>query len=230
MIPRFRYYLFTLSCFLLLGCSQNTQDVSATLQSAFSGPDNTSISPDTVEQLPYASLYVQQKDYPQALMVLLWTPDTHSNNSVALKWLSAKREMLVTQAGRIIKTVNLRDGNLQTLTSEQTDPLSQGLHLKTTPHQWQYEISWSPGYHSSYTAHSTFITHSVVNKQLPGGSQELMYVEENVDIPLLGQRYQNQYWLDPGTGHVIASEQYIFPGSDMIKISTGKAYAGDNNQ
>lgn len=230
MMHLFRYY-YLLFGFLLCGCSQNTQDLSATIQSAFWGSDTTSISPEAIRQRPYASLYVKQADNPQALMILIWTEPTQSTDkSIALKWLSAKREMLVTQSGRIIKMVNLRDGNLTSLTSKQPDPLALGLQKGTTPHTWQYQLSWLPGYHSNYQAKSTFMVGNLVNKQLPGGNKSLLYVSEQVEIPLLGQQYKNQYWLNPQTGQVVASEQYPFPGSAKFTLSIGKPYAGENNE
>jgi hypothetical protein len=200
------------------------------MQSAFWGPKDHLISPEKVRQLPYASMYVQLGENPQALMILVWSEPTLSNKLVALKWLSANHEMLVTQSGRVIKTVNLKDGNLTALTSNQPDPLSLGLQRGTTPHQWHYQISWLPGYHSNYKAISTFTVIGQVSKQLPAGTQKLLYVREQVDIPILRQGYQNRYWLEPQTGKAIASEQYIFPGSGNIKLMVGKPYAGENHR
>ncbi|MEI8631079.1 YjbF family lipoprotein [Vibrio sp. PP-XX7] len=226
---------YFLAGLMLCGCSQNTQDLAATIQSAFWGAETTSISPEAVRQLPYASLYVKQEDNPQALMILTWAEPTQStgtqstSKSIALKWLSANREMLVTQSGRIIKTVHLRDGNLISVTAEQPDPISLGLQ-KGQPRISGTIKSVGFGYHLYYQAKSTFIIGDIVNKQLPDGNKSLLHVSERVEIPLLRQHYQNQYWLNPRTGQVIASEQYLFPGSAKVTLSIGKPYVGENNQ
>ncbi|WP_245609104.1 YjbF family lipoprotein [Vibrio rhizosphaerae] len=203
--------------------------MSETIQSAFWGPDNHAISPDKVEELPYASLYVRMGENPLALMILTWAEPTNSPEHPAnLKWLSANREMLVTQAGRVIKTVNLKEGNLIHLESANIDPLVLGLQKDTTPHSWKYKITWSPGYHTHYQALSTFTLEDIENKHLPNGTQALLHVIEQVEIPQIKQQYQNHYWLNPQSGEVIASEQYIFPGSERLTLSLGKRYVGDN--
>ncbi|SIO93705.1 YjbF family lipoprotein [Vibrio spartinae] len=222
-------YLFFTPLLLLVGCSQNAQDLSETIQSALWGPDNHSISPDKVEELPYASLYIKMGENPLALMILTWAESTNSpDHSTHLKWLSANREMLVTQSGRVIKTVNLKEGNLIQVDSNNIDPLVLGLQKDTTPHTWQYKMTWSPGYHASYQVLSTFTLGEIENKHLPNGAQALLHVVEQVDIPQIKQQYQNNYWISPHSGEVIASEQYIFPGSEKLTLSLGKRYVGDN--
>ncbi|SJN57318.1 putative lipoprotein GfcB precursor [Vibrio ruber DSM 16370] len=222
-------YLFFIPLILIGGCSQNARDLSETIQSAFWGSDNHAISPDKVEELPYASLYVRMGENPLALMILTWAEPTNSPEHPAnLKWLSANREMLVTQAGRVIKTVNLKEGNLIHLESANIDPLVLGLQKDTTPHSWKYKITWSPGYHTRYQALSTFTLQEIENKHLPNGTQALLHVIEQVEIPQIKQQYQNHYWLRPQSGEVIASEQYIFPGSERLTLSLGKRYVGDN--
>ncbi|MDW6002178.1 YjbF family lipoprotein [Vibrio mangrovi] len=225
------YYLLIINLLLLAGCSQSTQDLSDTIQSAFLGPDDNLISPREVDKLPYASLYVKMGDNPQALMILTWAEPTQSpNESVALKWLSANHEVLVTLSGRIVKTVNLRDGNIIQLESKNMDPLKLGLQKNSTPHIWEYKISWLPGYHSNYQAVSTFTIGNIESKDLPNGKKSLLHITEEVKIPQLKQQYKNDYWINPHTGAVIASEQHIFPGSEKIMLSVGKPYAGENNE
>lgn len=231
MFARFSHYsygLLSIPLFLLVGCSQNAKDLSETIQSAIWGPDNQSISLEQVEQIPYASLYVKMGENPLALMILTWVEEPQSaRQMMALKWLSTNREMLVTQAGRVIKTVNLKSGNLVRIESEDIDPLSLGLHKNSTPHSWKYKITWSPGYHTSYQALSTFIVQGVKNKPLPNETLPLLHIIEQVNIPQLKQQYKNHYWLSPQSGEVITSEQYIFPGAEKLTLTVGKRYVGD---
>ncbi|SHF60572.1 YjbF family lipoprotein [Vibrio gazogenes] len=224
------YLLFFTSLLLLVGCSQNAQDLSDTIQSALWGPDDHSITPDKVAQIPYASVYVRMGENPLALMILTWVETTRSpEHPTIFKWLSTDREMLVTQAGRVIKTVSLKEGNLIHIESNHTDPLVLGLQKDTTPRTWQYKMTWSPGYHTDYQALSTFTVGDVESKHLPNGTQALLHVVEQVDIPQINQQYQNNYWISPHSGEVIASEQYIFPGSEKLTLSLGKRYVGDNH-
>ncbi|MBT2916410.1 YjbF family lipoprotein, partial [Vibrio anguillarum] len=129
--------LFICCGFLITGCTQNTQYFTDSLNLALFGPESLSISQNKINELPYASIYVKQGDNPQALMILAWAEKESSQfqpNPLALKYLSANHEMIVTSAGRITKTVNLLDANLSNIRSQQPDPLAIGLHDSSTPH------------------------------------------------------------------------------------------------
>ena len=55
---------------LLTGCSQKFQDVNDTAKLALFGDDDTQLSAQAINQLPYASMYARIGDGPQAFMVL----------------------------------------------------------------------------------------------------------------------------------------------------------------
>jgi len=220
-------FLFPLGFFFLLagltGCSQNANDVSSTLKSAFWGMDPTNISPEQIQKLPYASLSAKLGDNPTALLILTWIENTP--NAPILKWLSTNKELIATQHGRIIKTANLRQGNVLSLHASRADPLQLGLQKNTTPREWHYYISWQPGYHWNYQATSVFYVGNKEKKQrLDGKTQQLLHVTEVVTIPVIKQNYTNDYWLDPITGNVIISEQYLYPGSQKMTLSIAKPY------
>lgn len=218
--------LFFCCCLFIIGCTQNTQHLSDSLELALFGPNSPSISQDKINQIPYASIYVKQGDNPQALMVLAWAEPSSIDSFIDLKYLSANNEMLVTTAGRITKTVNLVNGNLTRLHSPTPDPLAMGLQHPDTPRFWEYYISWQPGYHTQYLAQSRFIVLETVAKTLPQGTRELIHVIEKVTIPAIKQHYINHYWLSPSSGEVVASEQTPAPGIDAFEIIIAKPFSG----
>nr|WP_310592661.1 YjbF family lipoprotein [Vibrio paracholerae] len=219
------YYLAFCQLFLIMGCSNSSQHLSETMQLAIFGTPAPVISPQKVAGIPYASLYIQQNDNPLALMVLGWAEPTRNNRHPALKWVSAGQEMLVTEGGRITKTLNLDGANLISLESDSTDPLLLGLHRASTPREWHFYLSWQPGYHFRYLAHSQFITLGEQQKQLPNGeSRTLLRIDEQITIAALNQQYHNQYWLEPSTGAVIASEQQLAPGTHRYALTVAKSY------
>ncbi|MGF1697514.1 YjbF family lipoprotein [Vibrio lamellibrachiae] len=225
----FRLLLLT-PLLALLGCTQSSQDLSDSFSLALFGHDSSSITQEQVNNIPYASQVIEFGSNPQVLIVLAWVE--HENDQVpeALKWLSANNEMIVTQAGRIIKTANFPNTNLISLRSEKTDPLARGLHLPTTPHHWSYTISWQPGYHIQYEAQSRFEVIGKVEKQLPFEKRALLHVKETVSIPVIEYQSNNHYWLDPKTGNVIASEQTVIPNSATFKLVIGKPYQQEVTQ
>ncbi|WPC74300.1 YjbF family lipoprotein [Vibrio porteresiae] len=211
---------------LLSGCSENSQNVNATIYSTIIGPDETNISQEIVDNIPYASMYARLGDNPQALLVLGWVEE--NKTPVVFKWISASNEMVVTESGRIVKTVNLvNGGNLVALRSSQPDPLTLGVLRNSTPKQWQFTLSWMPGYHMNYEAKSTFIIGDLESVSLPNHTQNLIAVTEKVDIDKLSVTYTNHYWIDPITEQVVASQQYLYPGSSRIDLSIAKEFHGE---
>lgn len=231
--------LIALTIFVSLtsGCSQNFKDVNDTMSLAFLGEDDATLNATDINQLPYASLYARIEDGPQAFMVLALAEDKPSFSSklndgstkieknLQLKWLSSDKGMLVTQAGRLMKTLNLPQGNLIAVESDFTDPLALGLHRSDTPTVWQYTLDWQPGYHYGYQALSQFNPQGkqviIVNEQ----PVDVLYFVETVSVEKLNISYQNEYWLSPNNGQVIKSRQKPAPSLPYIQLTILKPFA-----
>ncbi|MBC7005815.1 YjbF family lipoprotein [Photobacterium sp. BZF1] len=225
----------------LIGCSQKFNDVNDTVNLAFFGDKDATLSAEEINQLPYASMYARVDDGPQAFMVLAFaeesatlgltdisvisTPNTTNRSSTQLKWVSADKGMLITEHGRIVKTINLPSGNLVDSYSKQTDPLALGLHLPTTPKHWQHSIDWQPGYHWGYPVKSEF--DFITNEQLDinDSIKPSKYYIEHVSIPILSIQYDNHWWIDPNTGAVIKSKQKLAPNLPYIELTLLKPFA-----
>ena len=219
---------------LLTGCSQKFQDVNDTAKLALFGDDDTQLSTQAINQLPYASMYARIGNGPQAFMVLAFaeqdivsSSQTSANqpNAPLLKWLSADRGLLVTQAGRITKTLSLAQGNLVATSSTTIDPLALGLHRASTPKTWTRTLDWQSGYHFGYTVNSIFSNgyeqEIIINEQ----PIKSLYFTEDVNVPSLDQGYQNEFWLNPVTGAVIKSRQQLAPGLPVVEFSILKPFS-----
>ncbi len=168
----------------------------------------------------------KKKDTPPALLVLAWVEGNSDSISkpAYMKWLSANKELFVTQSGRIVKTVNLPEKNLDRIESELPDPLTLGLNKNTTPKDWSFLISWSPDYHEQYPATSHFEVKQVEPRKLISGTRNLLHVVEYVSIPLINQELVNNYWLDPKSGEVVTSIQTPAPNMPSFTLTTAKPY------
>lgn len=216
---------------VLSGCSQKFQDVQNTMSLALFGYDDVVIPAEKVDDLPYASLYAKTEKSGQAFMVLGYASPTMSaltktTDHFQLKWLSATGEMLVTEHGRIIKTVNLIGGNLSASYSQHADPLALGLLKSTTPKTWRHNVDWQPGNHVGYTLESRFEQQGNNMLMVNEKPVETIHFIEYVSAPQLDIHYENQFWLHPKTGHVIASIQTPAPGMPSIELTVLKPFAG----
>jgi hypothetical protein len=204
-------------------CSQDLHNVGDTTSIAIFGEDDTLLSVDAIEALPYASIYAQIEDGPQAFLVLAFAED-NLNSVTELKWLSADRAMLVTANGRLVKTYNIPAGNLLNSSSTQPDPLSLGLHLPSTPTSWQHTLDWQPGYHMGYTLNSSFKKAQPTSITINNKSIVVQHFVETVLVESLSLTYRNDFWIDPATGVVLRSRQKIAPSLPYIVITLLKPY------
>jgi len=215
----------TLIALISSGCTQRIQDLGDSFKFAYQGYPDVRKSWDEINALPYASLYAQLDNGPQGFMVLAFVePSQHPSPN--LKWLSGDNEMLVTRNGRLVKTVNLTDGNLTATHTGSPDPLSVGLNTITMPHTWSRTIDWQPGNHSGYRADSTFKRGKPQNVSVNGTPVITTRYTEFVTIPALDTQYTNDYWIANDTGKIIKSYQHLAPGLPAVTLTHLKSYQG----
>lgn len=108
-------------------CSQRISALNDTLKLAFIGDEDTQLSTQQVNNIPYASIYARIDDIPQAFIVLALAEPKFTLTSTPavteLKWLSADKAMLVTVNGRLVRTNNLLTGDLVSVESNKPDPI-----------------------------------------------------------------------------------------------------------
>lgn len=228
-----RLLLLSVTALVLSGCSQKITNLNDTVRLAVQGTADIHKSAYDIAKLPYASTYVRINNQSQLFMVLAlaesaagetFTRHHPATTPPQLKWLANDNGMLVTQSGRIIKTVNLIGGNLLATHSNSPDPLALGLHLATTPKTWRRSIDWQPGYHAGYQLDSVFVfDHSEV-LTINGKSVPVLRFNENVSVKQLNNHYSNTFWVEQHTGKVVKSLQYIAPSLPNVEITILKPF------
>jgi len=165
------------------------------------------------EQLEYANMVVRRLDEQPEIMVLGLAERSSVvyPKSIMLKWVSSDRRMLVTQAGRITKTLFQNNLDLYEVRSISADPLALGLGADGVPKVYNFVASWSGS--DDIAAISTF---------RPSG--EVGHWFETVRYAT-GHQVVNQYWLD-ASGAVIRSVQTPIPTSKEVKFSVVKPFGG----
>ena len=82
------------------------------MKEAFTGLEDTTVTLEKVRDLPYASIYARINHGHRLFLVLAFAETNPVTQSLRLKWVSSDGAMLVTENGRIVKTLNLPDYNL----------------------------------------------------------------------------------------------------------------------
>ncbi|EOF1455094.1 YjbF family lipoprotein, partial [Salmonella enterica subsp. enterica serovar Kentucky] len=98
-----------LICLLLQACSATTKGLGDSLWDSLFGTPGVQLTDDDIQNMPYASQYMQLNGGPQLFVVLAFSENGQQ------KWVTQDGATIVTQHGRLVKTLlsgdNLIDVN-----------------------------------------------------------------------------------------------------------------------
>ncbi len=207
------------SLLALSGCSQKVHDIGDSLRVAALGYNDVPLTRQQVAALPYAAIQLKWGHGPRVLSALALAEGEQ------LKWVTQDKKMLVTQHGRLIKTLGFEQdlvytGNLS------ADPLPRLLTLMQQRQdlRWASEQDWQPGYISGYTSVSRFEYNGEESQNILGTPVRLVKFTEHVRYSKFNRQLQNTFWLSPDSGKVIKSRQFIGPGQPEVEITFIKPY------
>lgn len=195
----------------IAGCSQKFRDVGATVEQSVWGEEDVVVANERLQTLPYASIYARINQGHQIHMVLAYADKLNSQSSHQLKWVAEDRSMIVTEGGRITKTLAMPMDNLAELT------VAQYPFGSDTPSSWQATYDWQPGYRYGYNA---TVTRRLVGSETvdtPLKNFITAHYIETVYFQVLDRGFENHFWVD-GDGRVVKTIQYIGPDMGSIEL------------
>jgi hypothetical protein len=198
--------------FGLGGCAPNStygQYWQAMKQAFAGGFGNGSVDRATAAKIPYASIGYRIGGGRQQILVLA------TDTAGQLLWTAASHVVLVTRGGRIVRSVGLPSdiAALNAQRGEAIPPLKVAL-----------EHAYSSGRVADFPDRNLFgAAFSCVTVSKGPASVEVlgaMIATVRVDETCSGEsgRFTNNYWLDPHSGLVWRSVQYLDPASDPVEI------------
>ena len=223
-------YNSLLICLLLSftsACTQKYQDLTSTIKDTALSFQDVKQSQQKIKSLPYASSYVKIDNAAQVFMVLaLAEPSALDPHQTLLKWLSSDSGMIVTENGRLVKTLRLPTDNLNSVTSiKGADPLLlKG--QKPDMYSWQARYDWQPNYRFNYTANLTWEFMETRKLHTVSWDKETNYYREKVSIPALNTSFTNYFWLDKTSHNVVKSIQFLGPDMPTIEMTILKPFSG----
>ncbi|MBK0034004.1 YjbF family lipoprotein [Erwinia sp. S43] len=200
-----------LLCLLLQACTQTQKGLSETVKLAVLGQDDIELTNQQIANIPYASMYLRLNGGQQIFVVMGF------NENGQQKWITQDRATVVTENGRLVKTLGLAD-NLNEVTNLQQDPLRDALRL-TDGASWTRVLSWTEkGQLRTGTAVSHFTR--LKDEVLPlGGRQVASRVwQEEVELTESGKTWRNTFWVDSSSGQVRQAVQML--GADYFPVAT----------
>ncbi|MFK8259215.1 YjbF family lipoprotein [Erwinia sp. AnSW2-5] len=200
-----------LLCLLLQACTQTQKGLGETVKLAFLGVDDIQMTNEQIDNMPYASMYLRVNGGQQIFVVLGF------NENGQQKWITRDKAMLVTQHGRMVKTLGMGD-NLNEVSNLDSDPLRDALHL-TEGASWTRTLRWTEGgTPQAGTAVSHFSRLKDEVLQLVGQPVACRVWQEDVSIAESGESWRNTFWVDISSGQVRQSLQML--GADYIPVES----------
>ncbi|MCV2401655.1 YjbF family lipoprotein [Marinomonas sp. C2222] len=200
------------------GCSSNFTDAINSALEARTINKGLPITAEYVNSLPYASAIVKLNDRAPILIILSSAEYINSKYSYSLTWLSSDKAAIVTENGRIVKTIGLTGNNLEQLfTQNHNGPPTPG-----TSKSWHAIYDWSPGYRYNFTADIQSKTHGSEQISTELWTEQTEHTSEIVFFESLNTSFTNHFWKVPQQGsyksYIIKTTQYIGPNMDKIEM------------
>ncbi|WP_455426114.1 YjbF family lipoprotein [Dryocola sp. LX212] len=195
-------------CLLLQACSATTKGLGTSLWHSIVGTDGVQLTDDDIQNMRYASQYMSINGGPQLFVVLAYDENGQQ------KWVTQDRATLVTQNGRVVKTVGLGD-NLTQVSNLTDDPLAK-VNQIIDGAAWTRQMAWTEHQQVRMaTARSTFRWDGSDTLKVGSSVTPVRVLDEEVTAS--GKTWHNRFWVD-SDGHIRQSKQYL--GPDYWPITT----------
>jgi len=225
MYTKQKIYLFFIILILssLYGCTQKFKDVSDTVNATIESHKDVNLQANELEAIIYDSIYVSVNDGKRILMILAHIGINAENQTQQLKWLSGDKVLIVTENGRIVKTLAFENNNLAGISTNR-DNISPSVKLNN----WEATYDWLPGYRYQFTAKMKKIQIGQEKLSLSKWSLDTKHIIESIEFIELDTKINNHYWFNTD-GKVVKTIQYIGPNMDKIEISFVKDFINKNH-
>ena len=195
-------------CLLLQACSATTEGLGHSLWDSVFGTPGVQMTDDEIQNMPYASQYMQLNGGPQLFVVLAFAENGQQ------KWVTQDQAILVTQHGRIVKT-QLGGDNLIEVNNLAADPLIKPNQI-TDGATWTRTMGWTEHQQVRYaTARSVFKWDGADTIKVGSDDTPVRILDEEVTTDQT--RWHNRYWVD-SEGQIRQSEQYL--GANFFPVKT----------
>lgn len=239
------------STLLLSGCTSVFGDIREAWKYATTSPEDVTLSAQEIADFPYTALYARRGEQARALIVLGYVDAGGASDSALeggdprLQWVSAQREVLETQSGRIVRTYKF-EPDLLSIGNLENDPLvciqheleragSVSTDVSGCSLSWDYTLETeAQGQRAMVAVRGEFSLDGSEVLTLADGQQEttLKLTEHVTTQPapagrfvgfgqVHAQSYANQYWLG-SDGLVVKSYQYFVPGEPGVMLDSVK--------
>ena len=192
-----------MAALLLCGCNPLMVASVTNLKSAVVGPDDIDVTPAQVAEVNYPQIKLTT---PSGSGVLALVRERENLQF----WVASGKQVLLLRDGLAVRTIGLgAEGDLDGTRLSDASPFKRGLHNVADGDTSQRWIDLYKGQEVGLIVNSRFTRKSVETLKILNKEYAVLRVDERIDVPAIGLRATNRYWVDPVDGFIVQSEQQL---------------------
>ncbi len=192
-----------MAALLLCGCNPLMVASVTNLKSAVVGPDDIDVTPAQVAEVNYPQLKLTTPSGSGVLALVRKRDDLQF-------WVASGKQVLLLRDGLAVRSIGLgAEGDLDGTRLSDASPFKRGLQHVTDGQTSQRWIDLYKGQEVGLIVNSRFTHKSVETLKILNKEYAVLRVDERIDVPAIGLRATNRYWVDPVDGFIVQSEQQL---------------------
>ncbi|MDO6692977.1 YjbF family lipoprotein [Aliiglaciecola sp. 3_MG-2023] len=195
------FSLLICSLVFLSACSSTQRAYQQNIKLYFSSKDNVTLNKESVLTSPVDLLYIKAGERPYVTLALAFIENSQ------YKWVSADDAVMITQNGRLVRTLGL-DNNLIYVDNLDNDPMASKSNI-TENATWNSYLDLDPQQYG-VKLHSSFSRESNIPLAILEQQFLTIKITEYVTTQdALGntENWQNEYWYHMQSGQLLRSSQ-----------------------
>lgn len=192
-----------MAALMLCGCNPLMTASVRNLKSAVLGPDELDVSAAQVAEVKYPQIKLTTPSGSGVLALVRERQDLQF-------WVASGKQVLLLRDGLAVRTIGLGvEGDLDGTRLADNAPFKRGLHQVADGFTSQRWIDLYKGQQVGLIVNSRFLRRSTQTLDILDKEYTVLRVDEQIDVPAIGLRATNHYWVDPVDGFIVQSEQQL---------------------
>lgn len=191
------------ACLLLCGCSPLMQGSIDTFKATVQNAEPLQLTSADIAAVPYAQILVTTPSSEGVMAKLRQQGDLQF-------WVASGKQVLLIRDGLVVRSVGL-EPSLDGTRFDGESPFKRGLQHVVDGETSTRWIDIYKGEQVGLAVNSRFRRKGLETVTILNQSHVLQRIDEKFEIPALGFSATNRFWIRPGDGHVMQSEQYLTP-------------------
>ncbi|WP_085584474.1 MULTISPECIES: YjbF family lipoprotein [unclassified Pseudomonas] len=187
----------------LCGCNPLMVASLTNLKSAAIGPDELDVTAAQVAEVRYPQLKLTTPSGSGVLALVRERGDLQF-------WVASGKQVLLMRDGLAVRSIGLGlEGDLDGTRLSDAAPFKQGLQHVADGYTSQRWIDLYKGQEVGLQVNSRFARKSMETLDILDKAYAVLRIDERIDVPAIGLRATNRYWVDPKDGFIVQSEQQL---------------------